>query len=155
MLSAENGQNALLFAEKYHPALILMDIKMPEMDGYEAIKRLKDNLNTADIPVIVLTALDEKTKIEAHGFDGFLSKPVNISVLFNELSRYLKYTNKTLTTQAATTEVETLNPENIINLSELRKKVEQEVKPLWKKAKIMMKMDVVICRKDDKFRERI
>ncbi len=148
VLSAENGQNALLFAEEYHPALILMDIKMPEMDGYEATKRLKDNLNTADIPVIALTAsvaLNEKTKLEAHGFDGFFLKPVNISVLFNELSHYLKYTKKTLTTQAATTEVETLNPENIINLSELRKKVEQEVMPLWKRAKIMMKMDVVIA----------
>ncbi len=148
VLSAENGQNALLFAEEYHPALILMDIKMPEMDGYEATKRLKDNPNTADIPVIALTAsvaLDEKTKIEARGFDGFLSKPVNISVLLSELSRYLKYTKKTLTTQAATTEVETLNPENIANLSELREKIEQEVMPLWKRANIMMKMDVVIA----------
>ncbi|MCK5525038.1 MAG: PAS domain S-box protein [Thiomargarita sp.] len=148
VLSVENGQNALLFAEEYHPALILMDIKMPEMDGYEATKRLKDNPNTADIPVIALTAsvaLHEKTKIEARGFDGFLSKPVNISVLLNELSRYLKYTNKTLTTQAATTEVETLNSENIANLSELREKIEQEVMPLWKRANIMMKMDVVIA----------
>jgi PAS domain S-box-containing protein len=148
VISAENGQNALLFAEEYHPALILMDIKMPEMDGYEATRRLKDNPNTADIPVIALTAsaaLDEKTQIEAHGFDGFLSKPVNISVLLNELSRYLKYAKKAITTQAATTEVETLNPENIANLSELREKIEQEVMPLWKRAKIMMKMDVVIA----------
>jgi len=147
VISAENGEKALLFAEEYHPALILMDLRMPEMDGYEATKRLKDNPNTANIPIIALTAsvtLDEKTKIEARGFDGFLSKPVNISVLLNELSRYLKYTKKTLTTQA-TTEVETFNPENIANLSELREKIEQEAMPLWKRANIMMKMDVVIA----------
>ena len=148
VISAENGEKALLFAEEYHPALILMDLRMPEMDGYEATKRLKDNPNTANIPIIALTAyvvLDEKTQIEVHGFDGFFSKPVNISVLFNELSRYLKYAKKAVATQVATTEVETLNPENIINLSELREKIEQEVMPLWKRAKIMMKMDVVIA----------
>ncbi|MDM8563255.1 ATP-binding protein, partial [Candidatus Marithioploca araucensis] len=149
VISAENGENALLFAEEYHPALILMDIKMPEMDGYEATRRLKDNPNTADIPIIALTAsaaLDEKAKTEAHGFDGFLSKPVNISDLLSELSRYLKYTQNSVAPQAATTKVDdTLNLENIANLSELRNKIEQEVMPLWKRAKIMMKMDVVIA----------
>jgi PAS domain S-box-containing protein len=55
VVSAENGQEALLFVEEYHPALILMDIRMPKMDGYEATKRLKDNPNTVEIPVIALT----------------------------------------------------------------------------------------------------
>jgi len=150
VICAENGLKALLFAEEYHPALILMDIRMPEMNGYEATKHLKNNLNTADIPVIALTAsvaLNKRAKIEAHGFDGFLAKPVNISELLSELSHYLKYTKKAVADipQVVTKVDSTLNPENIANLSELRNKIEQEIMPLWKKANIMMKMDIVIA----------
>ncbi len=120
---------------------------MPEMNGYEATKHLKDNPNTADIPVIALTAsvaLNEKASIEAHGFDGFLSKPVNISDLLSELSRYLKYTKKALVPQVATTAVDsTLNPTEIANLPALRNKLEQEIMPLWKKANVIMEMDIV------------
>jgi signal transduction histidine kinase len=146
VVSAENGEKALLFAEEYHPALILMDLRMPEMDGYEAAKRLKDNPNTADIPIIALTAsvaLNKKAQIEAHGFDGFLSKPVNISNLLRELSCYLKYSQNVVAPQeAAPTEVvETLNLENIVNLSELREKVETEVMPLWEETSIVVQIN--------------
>jgi len=149
VICAENGQQALLFVEEYHPALILMDIRMPEMDGYEATKRLKDDPTTADIPIIALTAyvtLDEKSKIETHGFDGYLSKPVNISYLISELSHHLKYTKKAgaEAPQATTTKVElTLNLEEIANLPELRNRFKQEVMPVWEKAKIIMQMDII------------
>jgi PAS domain S-box-containing protein len=147
VISAENGQSALLFAKEYHPALILMDIRMPEMDGYEATKHLKANPNTADIPIIALTAavaLNKKAKIEAHGFDGYLSKPVNVSKLLSELSHYIKYTKKAVADVAkvAKTEVDTLNPEEIANLPELRNKLKQEVMPLWKKTNLAIRIDV-------------
>jgi len=149
VLSAENGHNALLFAEEYHPALILMDIRMPEMNGYEATQHLKDNPNTADIPIIALTAsatLNEKSKIEAHRFDGYLAKPVNIAVLLRELSHYLKYTQKTIADvpQVATTKVDnTLNPKEIGNLPELINKLKQEVMPLWEEANLIIEMSIV------------
>ncbi len=149
IISAENGQEALVFVEEYHPALILMDLRMPEMNGYEATQHLKDNPNTADIPVIALTAsvaLNEKASIEAHGFEGFLSKPVNISDLLSELSRYLKYTKKAVADalQSATMAVDnTLNLADITDIPELRNKLEQEVMPLWKKANVIMEMDIV------------
>jgi len=147
VISAENGQEALLFAEEYHPALILMDLRMPEMNGYEATEHLRDNPNTADIPIIALTAsvaLNEKAKIEAHGFDGYLSKPVNISNLLRELSHYLKSTKKAVADvpQVATVD-STLNLSEIAELKELRNQFKQEVIPLWEEAKIMMEMDVV------------
>jgi signal transduction histidine kinase/DNA-binding NarL/FixJ family response regulator/HAMP domain-containing protein len=149
VVTAENGQKALLFAEEYHPALILMDIRMPEMDGYEATKHLKDNPNTADIPVIALTAVvasDTKAKIKAHGFDGYLSKQVNIYKLLSELSRYLKYTENAAADvpQVATLGFDsTLNPHDIANLPELRNKLKQFVLPLLEEANIMLEMDVV------------
>ena len=119
------------------------------MDGYEATKHLKDNPNTVDIPVIALTAsvaLNEKASIEAHGFDGFLAKPVNTSELLSELSRYLKYTKKAVAdiSQFATTTVDnTLKPADIAELPELRNQLKQFVLPLWEEANIMMEMDIV------------
>ncbi len=90
VIEAENGQKGLFFAEKYQPDLILMDIRMPIMDGYEAALKLKKNPTTQQIPVIALTAsipTDQKTNY----FDGFLSKPIDIATLLTELSRYLKH----------------------------------------------------------------
>ncbi len=146
VISAENGQEALLFAEKYHPDLILMDIRMPEMNGYDATEYLKNNPNTADIPIIALTAsvaLNEKAKIQAHGFDGFLFKPVNISELLSELSRYLKYTNKNKKVVNHKKENYNINIELISNITELKTKLKQEIMPLWEEASIMMAMDSI------------
>ncbi len=94
VIEAENGREALIVTEKSHPALILMDIRMPEMDGYEATRKLKENPSTKDIPVIALTAsvAPETIKnIMTLGFDGYLSKPVSSHNILKELSRYLKY----------------------------------------------------------------
>jgi len=151
VISAKNGQEALLYVEEYHPTLILMDLKMPVMNGYEATKHLKDNPNTADIPIIALTAsatLNEKSKSEAHGFDGYLAKPINISELLSELSHYFKYkyTKKVATDVPKATMVtvdSTLNPENIADFPELRNKFKQEVMPVWKKASVIMQMDII------------
>ncbi|MDM8561832.1 response regulator [Candidatus Marithioploca araucensis] len=145
VISAENGREALRFAEEYHPALILMDLRMPELNGYEATKRLKENPNTADIPVIALTVFaitDTMDKIKAHGFDGYLSKPINRSELLGELSRYLKYT--VVDAPVATEEVElTLNLEEIANIPELRNKLKQEVMPLAEETSLAIQIDIV------------
>jgi len=149
VISAENGQEGLLFAEEYHPDLILMDIRMPEMNGYEATEHLKNNPNTADIPIIALTAsvaLNEKAKIKAHGFDACLFKPVNISELLSELSRYFKYTNKNkkvVNHQGENSNYLNINLDGITNITELKTKLKQEIMPLWEEASIMMAMDSI------------
>ncbi len=119
VIEAEEGQSALLFAEEYQPALILMDIIMPIMDGYEATLKLKTNQSTQQIPVIALTAsalLTEQSEIKAYGFDGYfdgyLFKPVSISELLNELSRYLKH-------KVAESFTETADDENLPDISEI------------------------------------
>jgi signal transduction histidine kinase len=149
VISAENGQQALRFAEEYHPDLILMDIRMPDMDGYETTKRLKNNLKTDKIPVLALTAsvaVDKSAKIEAHNFESFLAKPINISELLNELSGYLKYTQKAVikAPQVTITKIDsTLNLENITLFPELKNRLKQEVIPLWEEANIMLEIDIV------------
>jgi putative two-component system response regulator len=75
---AKKGTAALEYAEKYHPNLILMDIMMPEMDGYEVCARLKKNPSTQSIPLIFITARSEtvdKTKAFQMGAVDYITKP--------------------------------------------------------------------------------
>src|SRR6266849_5825113 len=85
VLSADNGLRALEIAEAELPDIILLDVMMPRMDGFEVCTRLKANARTADIPVVMVTALsdvaDRLRGLEV-GADDFLTKPVNDIALF-------------------------------------------------------------------------
>ena len=90
--------------------------------------------------------MSEKTKIEECGFDGYLSKPVNISALLGELSHYLKHTKQagTDTPKVVIEKVDnSLNLADITNLPELQNRLKQEVIPLLEEASIMLEMDIV------------
>lgn len=85
VVSANNGARALDIADSELPDIILLDVMMPRMDGFEVCRRLKANLRTADIPVVMVTALSDVTDrlrgLEA-GADDFLTKPVSDIALF-------------------------------------------------------------------------
>lgn len=85
VLSAQNGPAALEIADGETPDIILLDVMMPRMDGFEVCRRLKANPRTTDIPVVMVTALsdvaDRLRGLEA-GADDFLTKPVNDTALF-------------------------------------------------------------------------
>jgi len=90
--AAINGPMALKIAEKQAPDLILLDIMMPGMNGYEVCQRLKSNPDTKDIPVIFLTAMDQTTD-EASGFElgaaDYITKPVNPLILEARVKTHL------------------------------------------------------------------
>jgi len=90
---AENGEIAVEMAKACVPDLILMDIRMPVLDGFEATMILKNNIITAHIPVIALTASTLQTEMERINsiFDGYLSKPVLQKTLINEMMRFLPW----------------------------------------------------------------
>jgi CheY-like chemotaxis protein len=94
VLEATNGKEAISIVQNYNPDIILMDLRMPVMDGYEAIKILKGDSRLKNIPVIVLTASAMKTNeedIRRIGSDGYLRKPVSRPELLLELKKYLKF----------------------------------------------------------------
>jgi len=80
LLIAKNGQTALAIVQKAAPSLILLDIMMPEMDGYEVCRRLKADKNTVHIPVIFITALsddEDEAKGLGMGAVDYITKPIN------------------------------------------------------------------------------
>ena len=91
MFEAADGVEGVTKAEKLRPGLIIMDLNMPIMNGFEATRRLKDNPATKHIPVIVLTAEDALAnydEIYAAGADAYIAKPVDFDRL---LGRVLEF----------------------------------------------------------------
>ena len=89
---AVNGQEALARARDERPALILMDATMPRMDGWEAVRRLKEDPQTQGIPLIMLTAhafQEHRDRAAQVGADAFLAKPVLPDQLAAEIRRVL------------------------------------------------------------------
>jgi CheY-like chemotaxis protein len=90
---AYDGPEALEVVATQRPDLILLDVMMPKMSGFEVCKRIKNDPKTSDIPVIMVTALNEYGDIERAidcGTDDFLSKPVNKLELLTRVKTMLK-----------------------------------------------------------------
>jgi len=78
VVEAGDGQEALAVADREHPDLVLLDVMMPRLDGIEACRRLRAKPDTADVPVVMLTASDrfeDRAKATAAGADRYLRKP--------------------------------------------------------------------------------
>jgi two-component system sensor histidine kinase/response regulator len=86
MLRASSGKECLVVAEEQRPDMIVLDIQMPEMDGFETLRRLRANPETAKIPVIFLTAIKRDPQSIAEGIllgaEEYLTKPIDLEELF-------------------------------------------------------------------------
>ena len=90
-LDASTAKQALLLATEHRPALVLMDIRLPDMDGVEALGRLRMDERTASIPVVAVSAQAMKgdsERFKEAGFDGYLTKPVDIDELLAIVARH-------------------------------------------------------------------
>ncbi len=93
VIEAVNGQQGVELAERERPELILMDLSLPVMDGWEATRRLKANADLRAIPIIALTAhamKGDKEKALAAGCDDYLVKPLDEDELMTRIAKYLK-----------------------------------------------------------------
>jgi CheY-like chemotaxis protein len=92
LLIAEDGIAALAVAARSRPDLVLMDLSLPKLDGYEATRRLKADAATSRIPVVVLSAhamKGDESRARAAGCDDFLTKPIDEDLLFAAITRQL------------------------------------------------------------------
>ena len=92
VVMAEDGEQGVAMAESEAPDLILMDMSLPVVDGWEATERLKASEKTASIPVIALTAhamAEDRQKALAAGCDDYDTKPVELSRLLEKMSELL------------------------------------------------------------------
>jgi two-component system cell cycle response regulator DivK len=90
-LEATTGVQAVELAVEHEPDLVLMDIQLPDIDGVEALARLRALARTASIPVLAVTAqamYGDRERFQAAGFDDYVSKPVNIVELIVTVRKY-------------------------------------------------------------------
>src|SRR5215213_7700705 len=90
-LEATTGEEAIEVAAEHSPDLVLMDIQLPNIDGVEALGRLRLDSRTASVPVLALTAQameGDRERFLAAGFDDYLSKPVNVAELLDAVRRH-------------------------------------------------------------------
>ncbi|MBF0102480.1 MAG: response regulator [Desulfobacterales bacterium] len=153
LFEAENGREAIHHTRLYHPDLIIMDMKMPVMDGYEATRLLKKDEFLKTIPIVAITAsvmLENDAKILEAGCEAILKKPFNKEKLVSELMRFLPHTimkpeqsqednineQSLLKTKDLSLEIKGLLPE-LLNI------LENEIMQSWSLMKEMFIMDEV------------
>lgn len=87
---ANNGRAALAKAEALPPTLMLLDVMMPDMNGYEVTQRIRQNIKLSDLPVVLITAHDQEnaTRGKAAGATGFIRKPFDFDELIRQVRTY-------------------------------------------------------------------
>lgn len=91
-VEAHEGAEGLRKAKSESPALILLDIHMPQMDGYEVARRLRADPDCSRIPLVAVTALamvGDREKILASGFNGYIAKPIEAEVFLSQINAFL------------------------------------------------------------------
>jgi CheY-like chemotaxis protein len=92
VLTATDGAQGVELAERERPDLILMDLSLPNIDGWEATRRLKANPASRSIPVIALSAhamTGDEEKARQSGCDDYISKPIDEDLLFEKIAKFL------------------------------------------------------------------
>jgi len=92
VIPATSGEEGIELAIKEKPDLILMDIQLPDMDGLEAVKRIRESETDGKIPIIALTSYamtGDKEKALSAGCTGYIEKPINPATFLNEIEKFL------------------------------------------------------------------
>ena len=92
LVEAENGKEAIAFAQASRPDLILMDIQLPILDGYEATRRIKADPDLKSIPIIVVTSYalsGDEEKARLAGCDDYVAKPFSPRLLLTKIKEYV------------------------------------------------------------------
>jgi len=147
VLEARNGLEAVEAARKYKPDLILMDLRMPMMDGYEATRLIKADDGLKHIPIIAVTAStmeEDLKKITTFGFDSYLRKPVSKTQLLNEVARFINTTAVPLTVpEDQSVQQDVLPAAVLLRIPQLLSVLESQFQPLWQLAVSSSSFDTI------------
>ena len=96
IIEAETGEEGVRLAQERHPSLVLMDIRLPGIDGIEALRRLRAEPATRGIPIMAMTAsvMIDRQRITDAGFDAFQSKPLKVKDFVAAVERLLDHSEK-------------------------------------------------------------
>jgi two-component system, cell cycle response regulator DivK len=92
VIEARSGEQGVALAQQSPPDLVLMDLQLPRMDGWEALRVLRQNPLTRDVPVVAVTAFamkEDRDRAFREGFDGYLDKPISVRALPDQVRRFL------------------------------------------------------------------
>lgn len=92
VIQARDGQEGIDLAGRANPELIILDIQLPGMDGYEVARQLSDNAETKKTPIIAVTShamVGDREKTIAAGCTGYIEKPIDPGTFMDEIERYL------------------------------------------------------------------
>ncbi len=109
VVEAREGAEGIEKAKGESPALILLDIHMPQMDGYEVARRLRADPQCSDVPMVAVTALamaGDRERILAAGFNGYIAKPIEASLFPSEVNQFIATRRRALATAHAEPEHE-------------------------------------------------
>ena len=98
VIEAQDGLQAVALARSERPDLILMDISLPRMDGWEATKVLREDASTRDLPIVALTAhalADDRERASKAGFTSYLAKPIEPNAVVAEVRRLIGQAGET------------------------------------------------------------
>ena len=90
-LEASSGMDGISLATEHLPDVILLDIRLPDLDGTAVLRRLKEEARTAGIPVVALTSFamkGDRERFLAEGFDGYLEKPISVTEFPDQVASY-------------------------------------------------------------------
>ena len=96
VLEAENAYEALEILESSTPDMILMDINMPDIDGYSLTRQLKTNIKFRNVPIVAITAnvmKGDREKSLLAGCDGFIAKPINVDSFIEQIQGFMNLHN--------------------------------------------------------------
>ncbi|MCP4152167.1 MAG: response regulator [bacterium] len=156
IIEAGNGKEALELTEKFRPDLVLMDVKMPVMDGLQATRLIKNNPALKSIPIVVITASafgDVLVEVKKTGADSHLRKPVGKQEFFSLLMNYLPYSRAPLSNSPGPTphprvakeayEGCFISAETAARLPELLALLKGELGDLFEKVKVRYVLDEI------------
>jgi len=144
IIKAESGNQALGLMLEFNFAVVLLDVQMPEMDGFEVAELMRGKEKTRYIPIIFVTAINKEEKYVFKGYEigavDYLFKPINPYVLKSKVNVFLDLYRKKLELEKVINE----KNEYIIELHQLNKKIQEQQKELLEKEKLQSILEMAV-----------